>query len=329
MTSLLESLTQSLKPDIVSQLGKVAGLDGPTTTKGLEVVGPLLTGALADTSASPLGLDRLMGMVSQVSSASTPGDLMKMVSGGAGAPMLSGLFGPGLSAVTGTLDRTLGFKVGPLLSLAAPFVISQISQRMSGGALDKRGVAQLIQEEHRSVTSKGGPTGEVVKRALAAGKEASATIAKYSPDQWSRVRLGPIAAAGLVIGASPSGVSGTASEVKALAAAIVEAKKDTAPTSIFNLASDKAVTAEELKSLPTDRGALVALVRESVAAVASNNPGEAASYGKFLIDLATKVAEASKEGGFLGIGGTRISEAEQNAIDQIKAAANTGAGTRV
>jgi hypothetical protein len=102
-------------------------------------------------------------------------------------------------------------------------------------------------------------------------------------------------------------------------------RPDTTPTSIFNLAADKAVTAEELKSLPTDRGALVALVRESVDAVASNNPGEAADYGRFLIDLATKVAEASKEGGFLGIGGTRISQAEQTAIDHIKSAVNTGA----
>jgi len=32
------------------------------------------------------------------------------------------------------------------------------------------------------------------------------------------------------------------------------------------------------------------------------------------------VAEASKEGGFLGIGGTRVSAQEQQAIDEIRAA---------
>jgi hypothetical protein len=31
------------------------------------------------------------------------------------------------------------------------------------------------------------------------------------------------------------------------------------------------------------------------------------------------VAEASKEGGFLGVGGTRVSEPEQKAIDEIRA----------
>jgi Bacterial protein of unknown function (DUF937) len=327
MASLLESLTESLSPDIVGQLGKAVGLDGPTTTKGLDVVGPLLTSAMANTASSPQGLDSLMGMVSQIGGSSTPGDLMKMVTGGAGTPMLSGLFGSGLSAVSGTLDRALGFKVSPLIGLVAPFLISQIGQRMSGGALDKAGVARLLQDEQKRVTSMGGPTGQLVQQALAAGREATATIAKYSPDQWSKVRLGPIAAAGLVITASPSGLMGTTKEVVALADAVAALKENTAPTSIFNLVAEKQVTAEELKSLPTDRGALTALVRESVAAVESNNPGEAASYGQFLVDLVTKVAEASKEGGFLGIGGTRISEAEHAAIDQVKAAVGLRART--
>ena len=58
--------------------------------------------------------------------------------------------------------------------------------------------------------------------------------------------------------------------------------------------------------------------------VAANNAGESAAYGQSLVDLATTVAEATKEGGFLGIGGTRISEAEQVAIDQVKAVAQPG-----
>jgi hypothetical protein len=329
MTSLLESFTQSLKPEMLTQLGKVAGLDAAATTKGLAVVGPLLTGALTNAASSQTGLDRLMGMVSQVSGSTGSDDLMKMVTGGAGTTMLSGLFGSGLSAVTGTLDRALGFRVGPLISAAAPFLLSQIGQRLSSGALDKSRLAQLLGDEHKAAMNAGGPTGQLVQQALAAGKEAVTTIERYSPDQWSRVRLGPVAAAGLVIGASPSGVVGTVKEVKALATAINDIRSTTTPTSIFNLASDKPVTAEELKSLPKDRNALIALVRESVAAVASNSPGESAAYGQFLVDLVTNVAAASKEGGFLGIGGTRISEAEQTAIDQIKAVVTSGTRSAV
>ena len=54
--------------------------------------------------------------------------------------------------------------------------------------------------------------------------------------------------------------------------------------------------------------------------MSANTPTEGAAYGRFLVDLARKVAEASKEGGFLGMGGTRVSEAEQNVIDRIQAA---------
>jgi len=39
-----------------------------------------------------------------------------------------------------------------------------------------------------------------------------------------------------------------------------------------------------------------------------------------IIDVATKVAESTKEGGFLGIGGTRVSDAEKATIESIKAA---------
>jgi hypothetical protein len=44
------------------------------------------------------------------------------------------------------------------------------------------------------------------------------------------------------------------------------------------------------------------------------------AYGRLLVDVATRVAEASKEGGILGFGGTRVSEEEQRAIDEIRAA---------
>jgi hypothetical protein len=55
----------------------------------------------------------------------------------------------------------------------------------------------------------------------------------------------------------------------------------------------------------------IGLVREAVAAVSANSPGDVSEYGRLLVNVATQVAEASKEGGFLGVGGTRVSESEQ------------------
>lgn len=42
-------------------------------------------------------------------------------------------------------------------------------------------------------------------------------------------------------------------------------------------------------------------------------------YRRFVVALAERVANAHKEGSFLGIGGTRISEKEQTALDAIAA----------
>jgi hypothetical protein len=62
-------------------------------------------------------------------------------------------------------------------------------------------------------------------------------------------------------------------------------------------------------------------LKQAVGTISKSSPAEAAGYAKFLVDVATAVAEASKEGGFLGLGGTRVSAEEKHAIDQIKSVA--------
>src|SRR5262245_23477156 len=99
MASLIESLTQTLTPDLVGQIGKATGLDNSLTSKGLEVVGPLVTGALANTASTPQGLSGLMSSLSQ-SGGLGVADIANMITGGGGQPsMMSGLFGSGLGAI--------------------------------------------------------------------------------------------------------------------------------------------------------------------------------------------------------------------------------------
>ena len=47
------------------------------------------------------------------------------------------------------------------------------------------------------------------------------------------------------------------------------------------------------------------------------SPEEAAEYRQWALSVAEAVAKASKEGGFLGFGGTRVSEGEKQAISDI------------
>lgn len=51
----------------------------------------------------------------------------------------------------------------------------------------------------------------------------------------------------------------------------------------------------------------------------------AKAYRSFVVKLAETVASAHKEGGFLGVGGTEISDDERRALDEI--AATLGAST--
>jgi hypothetical protein len=49
-------------------------------------------------------------------------------------------------------------------------------------------------------------------------------------------------------------------------------------------------------------------------------PNEAAEYREWVMSVAQATAEAAKEGGFLGIGGVRVSPDEQRTLDEIAAA---------
>ena len=73
----------------------------------------------------------------------------------------------------------------------------------------------------------------------------------------------------------------------------------------------------DIPELPKDqegaRAALINSCKQAADVVAQKSPAEAKEYKRWLVLLAQKTAEAAKEGGFLGIGGTRVSEAETTA----------------
>ena len=326
MASLIETLTQSLTPDLVGQIGKSVGLENSLVNKGLGVVGPLVTGALANTAQSPLAMDGLMKLIPQTSGSSGLGSLVSMITGGgASTSTLSGLLGPGMSAITGTLERSLGFKIAPLLGMAAPLVMSLLGQTMKSQNLDKTGVAQLLQQEHQQFMSSGSDASKLVMKALDAGKEATVVKARYSADQWATVRLAPMAVAQAVMAASPSGMIGRSKELAAATSAIAAGKEAASPTSLVSLAFDTDLTSTEIDVLKQNPAPATTLIRDAVAAVSTNSPADSSDYGRFLVNVATQVAEASKEGGFLGVGGTRVSEDEQKAIDQVRRAVGAAA----
>jgi len=66
-------------------------------------------------------------------------------------------------------------------------------------------------------------------------------------------------------------------------------------------------------------------LREVSAILAAKAPGDAPAFKAWLSSISQKVAEASSEGGFLGIGGVQVSGAEKATLGDIAKALGTSA----
>jgi hypothetical protein len=146
----------------------------------------------------------------------------------------------------------------------------------------------------------------------------------YSAEEWKAITGAPVAAGMFVSLADASGPIGIAKEALAVGRAIANSAAGDAPEIVKSLAeSVKAGGGRpELPNVPTgDRAktkdALIGALKTAVDAVERKSPGEVPAYKSWLTSVATKVSEASKEGGFLGVGGTDVSPREEEAINKL------------
>jgi len=143
--------------------------------------------------------------------------------------------------------------------------------------------------------------------------------AEFNAEEWSVVAGAPLLAAMLVISADKGG---SVRETVAVARAYAEAKKSHDGELMSALlaeapgkqVSGQARTREEVVAAAQDGLRQAIAILERVAA-----EDEVVEYKRFVFSLAETAAQAHKEGGFLGVGGTPVSEAEQTALDEIAA----------
>ena len=158
----------------------------------------------------------------------------------------------------------------------------------------------------------------------------------FTSEEWSTLRDAPQVVALAVAVSGASGMVGTLKEAFSSSASLVEAMKSEAP--LLRALSAK----EELQAAQQDLRASVgelksagdfAAVRDRIAALAlerareaqqilarKGDPGEAQAYAEYLKSLAKRVAEAAKEGGFLGFGGERVSAGERDLLAKLDGA---------
>ena len=160
-----------------------------------------------------------------------------------------------------------------------------------------------------------------------------ATKANFTPDEWKILLQSPLLAGIAVSAADPSGLFGMLKESMASARALLQAKADPnadelvkAVAEDFGTSEGRRLAQDGLKALlgggkPAEikPKALDALKAVS-ALLAAKAPADAIAYKTWLAGVAKAVAEAAPEGGFLGFGGTQVSDAEKATVADIATA---------
>jgi hypothetical protein len=146
----------------------------------------------------------------------------------------------------------------------------------------------------------------------------------YSAEEWKSISAAPVAAGLLITLSDASGPIGIAKEAIAVGKAISDSAVGDAPEVVKALAETvkSGGGRPELPDVPHDdraktKEALLGVIKTAVRALQTKSHAEVESYKAWLVSVAAKVAQASKEGGFLGIGGTLVSNDEQEALKQL------------
>jgi len=160
----------------------------------------------------------------------------------------------------------------------------------------------------------------------------------FTPEEWTKV-LESVAVTGMAVtAAEPSGLWGMLKEAFAGGAALAAAKADPHANELvkaviadFETPEGRAAVQEALKRRFEGAEAVdvvpraLATLRQASAILDAKAPADAAAFKAWLNAIAANVAEASKEGGFLGFGGVQVSEAEKATLAEIATALGTSA----
>ena len=155
----------------------------------------------------------------------------------------------------------------------------------------------------------------------------------FTLEEWKSVMASPMLASMAVTLADPSGIWGMIQEGMANARALIDAKSDAGANELikalgseFQTSDGRGLAQEKLKSELTGKSPveIKAQVLEQLGEAArildAKAPEDAAVFKAWLEGVAHKVSEAASEGGFLGFGGVKVSDAEKASISDVSRA---------
>jgi hypothetical protein len=149
------------------------------------------------------------------------------------------------------------------------------------------------------------------------------TKADYTKEEWESLLKAPLMAAMAVVAASPSGPIGVVQEMFAVGKGLMQGAEGTTNALVGALVADMkagarpATPSERPQDLAQVKAQALGACREVAALLNRKAPGEAEGFKRWLLGTAQHAAEAAKEGGFLGIGGVQVSDAEKAALAEV------------
>jgi hypothetical protein len=164
----------------------------------------------------------------------------------------------------------------------------------------------------------------------AKGRRAMTTKADYTAEEWNVIMQSPMAAAMVVMFASPSNPVGLAQESFAVSKMLAENVGKPSGVGLIDAVAEQIKDPEGRKAaqppspqagadLAALKGRALDTLRQlSDVLAAKSTADEATSFRHWILATAQRVAGAAKEGGFLGIGGTSISAEETAAIAEVE-----------
>ena len=155
----------------------------------------------------------------------------------------------------------------------------------------------------------------------------------FTADEWKTL-LESVMAPGLAVtAAEPSGLWGLLQESFASGKMLAKTKMDTGSNPLIKAVVDdfatsegRAVARDGLKDSLSDKKpaevktACIEILRRADSVLTAKAPGDAAAFKNWLREISENVAEASTEGGFLGIGGVVVSDTEKATLAEISSA---------
>jgi membrane-bound lytic murein transglycosylase B len=160
----------------------------------------------------------------------------------------------------------------------------------------------------------------------------------FTPEEWSKIVQSVVLSGMAVTAADPSGLIGLLQESFASGSALLKAKTDPGSSELikavvaeFETSEGRGKVQEAIKARLAGAKAgdvsqrSMEALREASRILDSKAPQDSAAFKQWLRTISGRVADAASEGGVLGFGGQRVSDAEKATLSEIAKALGVAA----